>query len=326
MITKSTKLNVMNYVEIRELVLREIDRLKTQTAVANKCDVSPASISLIVNENWNGVKDPIWRKVGAALGWRNDNWQVVETNDVRLLFQTFDDAKQWRWWTAVSAPAGSQKTTAAKAYANQNAGNHVYYLECERWYRGSFVPKLAQSLGIAQSYRDSNDKLLAQIIEYFQKIADKRPILILDQFDKLHHNAIGDLLPLFNGCEGKMALVVMGVGHLRKIFKQNVQRQNIFWDELESRFARTYITTYGVTQKEVGQIARANGLNDTNAIKKVWNECNPQVATFQGTNFKVVKDMRLLKRRIEIELHKLELAAPERKATPQQKQEPAMAN
>lgn len=292
----------MNYVEIRELVLLEMERLKTQSAVATKCDVSTASINLIINEKWNGVKDGIWRKVAAALDYRPDGWVTVETADTRLLFDVFDDAKDYRFWMAVSSPAGSSKTTSAKAYASTKASKYVYYLECERWHKKTFVYKLANSLGISAVWTDSPDTMLDKVISFFQKQADRKPLLILDQFDKLHENSISTLIPLFNGCDDKMAVVIMGVGHLKKIFQSNVSRNKMFWDELESRFARTYITTYGVSKKEVALIARANGLNESDAIRQVWDECNPTQITYEGRTLKVVKDMRLLKRRIQVKI------------------------
>ncbi len=290
--------NSMNYVEIAELVSREYFKLGTHAQVANKCQVSVATINQIHNERWNKVGDNMWRKVAAALDWRPNGWNIVETGNTKLLHKVFDDSKKMSLWMAVSSPAGSSKTTSAKSYSSMHS-QHVYYLECERWHKSTFVRMLGRSIGLNVTSHKDADQVLFEIIKFFAKSADERPLLILDQVDKLHEAAMGLLIPIFNGLEDKMGCVIMGVGHLQKLIQNNVRKQNMGWDEIESRFGRTYIGTYGAIRQDVTRIAKGNGLNNKDMIEGIWKECQPETVVVGTQKITVVKDMRRLKRCIQ---------------------------
>jgi plasmid maintenance system antidote protein VapI len=84
-----------HYGEIVELIQKEKTALGSFSAVANKCGVSDASISKMVNGQWEKM-DNMFRKVAAALDWRPAGWQDVETTNTRLLHQLFQDCQNIR--------------------------------------------------------------------------------------------------------------------------------------------------------------------------------------------------------------------------------------
>lgn len=298
------KVGRMHYQEIADLVRRELARLGTQQKVSVRCNVSAATINLILNNNWEGVRENMWRTVAAALDWRPKGWQVVETANTRLLHQVFSDAKEKSLWIAVSAPAGSSKTCSAKTFAALNREN-VFYVECDEWSKGFFLKKFAQTLGISHMGCGTYYYLLEEIIAFFQKKTNERPLIILDQIDKLSDQAMRTLIPLFNGLEDKVGCVIMGVGHIKKRIRRNVENQNCGWDEIESRFGRTYLATPGATLTDVKSICAGNGLEDPATIKLIWEEIWAEEKaknTIAGRDVKVIKDMRRLKRCIQREL------------------------
>lgn len=311
---KFIAINPMFYSEIRDLVKDEIKRLGSQAKVAIKCDVSPATISLIVTDSWDGVREGMWRKVAASLDWRPQGWQVVETSNTRYLYSILADAQKSSLWLALSDIAGAGKTTGARSYAAQNREN-TYYIECDEWNKGEFVKRFAKSLGISHIGCGSYYDLLDKIVVEFQQKAQDRPLIIVDQADKLRDAAFRCLIPLFNGLEDKAGCVIIGVGHLSKRIRRNAQLQTCGFDEIESRFGRRYINLPGNTRNDVAQICRGNGIDDNETIKRIWTEVwgdEKSRHAVGGREIPVVKDMRRLKRCVQRELLNLsEMPEPE---------------
>ena len=285
------------YAEISQLVEVEYNRLGSNRKVGIKCGVSEATISLIRRKSkWPDVSDDIWRKVGARLDYRPDSWRIVETRNTRTLHQYFEDAKTKSWWMMVSSPAGSSKTTAAKTYAFLNSHRSVFYLECDEWSRGHFLRKFAQSMGISYNNTDKIYDILDRIIEQLQVRAEHRPLVILDQADKLYEQAFRQLIPLFNGLEDKLGLVIMGVGHIQKKIMSGVAYQKCGYDEIESRCGRKYLSVPGATMKDVKNILTANGIMDKATHGRIWKELEPTRVMYNKQELNVVTDMRRLKR------------------------------
>jgi len=310
----STPINInkMHFSQISDLARKECERLGSQSRLAVKCDVSDATISQIITGKFDQVRDGMWRKVAAVLDWRPDGWQIVETSNTRSVHQIMSDAKEQRLWLTVCDGAGAGKTSGAKTFVATNREN-VYYLECDEWNKGEFVRRFARSLGISFLGCGTYYDLLDKIVRDFQQKSDERPLIILDQADKLRDAAFRCLIPLFNGLEDKAGMVVMGVGHIRKRIRRNVELQTCGFDEIESRFGRKYINLPGHTRTDVANICRGNGLEDPETIKRIWAEVWGEEkgrSSIEGREVNVIKDNRRLKRCIQREILMLSEASP----------------
>ena len=71
--------------EIIGLIEAEIARLGSQSKVANKCQVSEATISQMMAKKWDDTTDRIWSKVASALGYSSDDWELVQTTNYRII-------------------------------------------------------------------------------------------------------------------------------------------------------------------------------------------------------------------------------------------------
>lgn len=293
----------MNYPEIKELIEKERALLGSATKVAIKCDVSGATISNILNDKFDDVREGMWRKIAAALGWRPRRWQVIETENIRTMHTFLQDAKDGNMWLMVAEKAGGSKSAGATTFAATN--KNVFYLECESWPRSFFLKKFAQSIGIPSNTSNNDFELMDEIIRFFQQRSGDKPLVILDQVDKLYEASMACLIPIFNGLEDRVGVVIMGTEHLKKRIQNGVKFNKQHYDEIESRFGRSYLHTPGATRKEVAAIAVANGLEDTTAIKRIWEEIwNNEKGrhTVGGMDVNVIKDMRRLKRCIQREI------------------------
>lgn len=292
----------------------EIERLGSAAKVATKVGLNDAYISMMRNGKWNGtLKDEHWHQVAQILGVSLSGWQMVDITNTRIIYQVLSDAKNGSMFMAVSNFAGSGKTAACRSYSEANSTMGAYYFQVEHgdMNRGDFLRRLANALGIdtrgAGPQYQSSSRLADAIIEFFVKRFDQRPLLIIDEADKLTDKAKRFFISLYNAVEGRMGCVILGTDNLEKQIKRGVQFATNGMDEIDSRFGRRFIHLRGVTSKECNEICKANGITDPEVQKAIFNECEPVSAmNGAGRTERVIKDIRPLRRKIERELLKLE--------------------
>lgn len=290
---------------IREAVLREKSRLGSQRAVAKKCGLNESYISQIITGNHATLLDEHWAQVARALDLLASDWRDVPTNDRRAALGILEAAKQRALFVAVASPAGGGKTAACRQYRDDNAHRAVFYYRVEHPNMGKteFLKRLGAALGIEQkqgAYLNANG-LADAIIGFFTERLGERPMLVVDEADKLGDKALGFFISLYNIVEGKMGCAILGTEHLEKRIKSGVQWQRNGFDELDSRFGRRYIRLDGATLNEVRQICEANGIADRDAQKQIFEECSPVRIMLGGQSVSVLKDLRPLRRKIERE-------------------------
>lgn len=292
--------------EIMALVLTEKERLGSLKAVSTKCGVSEATVSQVVNHNWDQIADKMWLKIAAALEWKPEGWQMVETTNYRMLTQVFQDAKDQSLWMAVSHPAGSGKTAAGRSFAALYGRDGVFYVQAREWTRRSLMLELCRTLGIAVHGGSITAEVMFDlVVGYFQQRAWQKPLLIIDEADKLKAEALRMLIPLFNELEDKLALVIMGTENLERDISIGVQWQKKGFDEIHSRFGRAFIHLLGCTYKDVQAICEANGITDPETQRTIWKECLPVRENVQGRFVEMVNDTRRIRRAILREILKI---------------------
>lgn len=289
--------------EIVGLIEAEITRLGSQSKVANKCQVSEATISQMMAKKWDDTTDRIWSKVASALGYSSDDWELVQTTNYRIITQVLNDAKQKSMFFAISEGAGAGKSAALKSYFEASNGGGIYLLSALEWGKRDFLNHLAKSLGldVSRGYV-SLDQLSAHIISHFQFRRQYKPILIIDEADKLKPSALRFLIPLYNACEGFLGCVISGTDNLEKEIRKGVKHNQKGFDEIDSRFGRSFVHLIGSTFQDVDSICRANGITAKETIKRIWQECTPVQKMWQNRSISVVTDLRRVKRCVLREL------------------------
>lgn len=296
----------MTHIQKQEVVIligQEIDRLGSQEKVAKKCQVSPATLSQMRAGNWENIADAMWGKVASALGYRPQGWQMAEITNTKILHHVLTNAKRNSLFMAVSHRAGSGKTAGLKAYESANRSNSVFYLSCREWARREFLQNLALNLGLEGSNKAMTmDALLMAITDFFKLRAANRPLLILDEADKLKGPALRSLITLYNECEDSIGVLISGTDHLSKQMQADARHNRKGAEELLSRFGRRFISLVGATLSDVAQICSANGVTDKSVIESIFKECEP-VSRMVGESAKlVVEDLRRVKRAVQREL------------------------
>ena len=250
-----------------------ITRLGSQSKVAEKIGVSVASLSLWLNGKYGADTAKMDARIAAALGYQEDSWQVVTTiTNYRKIEFVVRSSKQESIWMAISNKAGSGKTQTLEHIFNHDLSGSIIFIQAEEWNARQFLLELAErTCGVPKRSYTDIPTLLKLITEYLNRLAADKPLLIIDEADKLRPAALRKLIPIYNRTEHRLGCVLAGTENLHKEIARGVRNNLKGYDEIDSRLGRQFIDLPGATEQEVRDICLANRL-DEDAASRVWNE------------------------------------------------------
>ena len=232
--------------EIQFLTQQYVEQFPSQAkAVATLKNVSEATLIQIKKGNWDSISDDMWRNVAKQVGYDSKGaWRMIETLDFNTIITYLDDAKQ-----------------------KQN----VYHLPCAEYYnRKMFLSKLLECMGKEnQGYNVS--EMMDLIVETLLK--QDRPLIVLDEADKLNDQVLYFFITLYNYLKGKCGIVLMATDFLSKRIMRGYRMNKKGYAEILSRVGRKFIQLHGVNNEEVKLICEANDLSNPQDIAEVWNDC-----------------------------------------------------
>lgn len=289
--------------EIIKLIESEKQRSGSYSNVAVRCGVSTATISQMINQNWELIRDQKWNQVAASLGHGANGIIKVVTTNYKAINDTLNMALQNSIFVGISAAAGSGKTVALKSFTKDHS--NVYYMEVREWAKREFLRNMAKTLGLQSMYYHTSNQLEEQIIQYFVKNTTNQQMLIIDQANSLKLSSMKFFIHLYNAMKGRMAIILAGTDALEHNIKKGVYKNINGFDELDSRIGRNFIHLLGSTKKDIQAICEANGINDKNLISEIFTEAGYVFENIGTRTIKVVKDLRRIERIILRERIKL---------------------
>ena len=245
------------------------ERYDSQAKAANSLkNVSPATVSQMLNGKWELIRDDMWRNVAAQIGWKEEKWNAVATRDFTTLTRILGDVKDNALVMAVTGDAGSGKTFALKQYTESN--KQVYMLCCnEYWNRKAFLNELLQAMGRDASGLTVNDMML-EAVRYLKM--QESPLLILDEADKLSDKVLYFFISLYNALEGECGMLMVATSHLELRIRKGVKANRKGYNEIWSRIGRKCVTLKGVSAADITAVCEANGVTDRRDIDLVIND------------------------------------------------------
>lgn len=239
----------------------------SQRVVANKAQVSTATISQIKAGNWDSISDSMWRKVQNNL--RIDlNWKTAITDNLKEIYSFCSSAQSQGMAICIADDAGKGKSNGYKYYDRTNS--NVIHIECKAsWTKKTFVRNLLISMGV--SYVGTFEEMLEMFNEHIKKM--HKPLLILDQADKLKDPQLDLFMEFYNDHEGHLGIILSGVKALEKRIDKGRQRKKVGFDEIYSRFGSKYITLNGLSRKDVQLVCYANDVEDEEFIQQIYDTC-----------------------------------------------------
>ena len=249
--------------QIQRALRTYCERYESQNKAANTMKgVSSATVSQILNENWDLITDAMWRNVATQIGYKENRWEAVETNNYRQMMMLLADVKENSLVMAITGEAGSGKTFAATQYTAKNKGS--YMLCCnEYWNRKVFLTELLTSLG-----RDYTGYTVSEMmIEAVRALKTQdAPLLILDEADKLSDQVFYFFITLYNQLEDECGIVLLATDHLEKRIRKGIKLNKKGYNEIWSRLGRKCVQLKGVNAADIAAICEANGIVESREV------------------------------------------------------------
>jgi len=327
--------------EVIGLIIKAIGEIGSGNKLAKKLGVNNGTLSNMVSGKDKSISPEMWQKVASGLGYAPKEWKIAEIKNYKMMMETLDFARQHGQFAAISNVAGSGKTATLKSYQNfenekavrqyksdskkekedYSSKTIVYVISAREWNRRQFLLKLVDlfSVNIAKGKVQTAD-LEDNVIDACAKLILRKPILIIDEADKLRPSALRFLIPFFNDLENKFAVVLVGTDNLKKEIKSRAANSIKGYDEIDSRIGRNYIRPYGIQQSDFKAICEVNGLfMEDSKFNLLWRSLEPKIIYNVNKDAKVkeekehemielVDDIRRIKRVVLREQFKLQRA------------------
>lgn len=248
-----------------------VDSKESQNAAAKSLrGMSAATVSQILNGNWDLISDDMWRTVGNQIGYDPRNWVVIETEGYRRMTQVLTDAQRHSLVMAVTGDAGCGKSQAIKVYAGSN--RNVIALSCsEYWNRKEFLGELLQSLGTEPGGSTVADMMREAIRQLKRR---EGVLIVLDEADKLSDQVLHFFITIYNKLEDTVGIVLCATQYLKKRIERGVVNNRKGYKEIYSRIGRKFIPMPVVNRGDIKAVCTANGLEDRREIERIIDDAD----------------------------------------------------
>lgn len=253
---------------IAERLSAFVDRMGSQNKAATALKISGATVSQIINNNWELISEEMWRNLAAQLRLNKGSWTSVETRDYKMLTQLLEDAQKNSNVFAITGEAGTGKTHTIRIYADSH--KRVYSLQCsDYWNRKIFLQELLTAMGRDYSGLNVND-MVNEAVRTLK--SQDRPLIVLDEADKLADPVLYFFITIYNRLEDHCGIIMIATDHLAKRIMSGLRKNRKGYKEIYSRIARRFIELLGPSTTDIMSICMANGVEDQSQIKKVLED------------------------------------------------------
>lgn len=254
----------------KELIKEALERYVAIKGSQNKAGnalvgISPATVSQILNNKWELIKDEMWRNLAAQLNLKNKTWNIVSTKNFKELMEIFTDAQDNSLVMAVTGEAGCGKTVAAREYQAEN--DNVFVLCCnEYWNRKLFMQELLREMG-KNPAGDTVGEMMNDIVTTLKRM--ECPLIIMDEADKLSDQVFYFFITLYNKLEDHCGIIMMATDFLEKKVNRGLRLNKKGYKEIYSRIGRRFIALEPISVQDITEVCIANGLTAKEDIKEV---------------------------------------------------------
>ncbi len=260
--------------QVQELLREYCAGFPSQNQAANSIkDVSPATVSNILNAKWDNINDKMWRRIGKAVGINNARkWQRVETGSSNMLRAFYNDSQRHSIVYGLTLNSGGGKSSGIEDYRVKN--ENAFFVSCdESMNKKTFLSNILMAMGKDPS--GTVYDMLANLVKYVKELDE--PILVFDEFDKPKDEVILLLITLYNKLEDNCGIIIQGTDYLKKRIERGVALNKKGFKELFSRIGRRFIEIPIPNKDDVARICKANGVTDDLAITQIYNESEADI-------------------------------------------------
>lgn len=274
--------------QIRTALQSFCERKGSQNKAATSMKgVSSATVSQVLNGNWDLITDDMWRTIASQIGYERSEWNIVETRGYKRMTSLLADAQQNALVTAATGDAGCGKSEAVKRY--EASHRNVYHLCCsEFWNRKHFMTELLRKMSVEHS-GCTVAEMMDEAVSTLKR--QQNPLIVLDEADKLTDQVLYFFISLYNSLEDRCGIVLCATQYLEKRVKKGIRNERKGYREIFSRMGRRFIPLQVVNADDIRAVCLANGIDNEDDIESVIGDSD--------------NDLRRVKRKI----HALKLKA-----------------
>lgn len=254
----------------KEEIVRRLEAYCEQKGGQNKAaqsikGVSAATISQMLNMNWERISDDMWRKVQAAIGMKQKGWKVAQTQTYMELMELLEAVQEESRVMCITAPAGSGKTFASRLYEKEH--RNVYRLMCDEfWSKNDFVEELLKAMGERYDGYTKRERLSLACGKLAKK---EQPLLIFDEWDKLSDSVWQFFITLYNRLEDMCGIVMLSTDYVEKRMSMGLKYQRKGYPEIWSRLGSNSVKLSRADYEDVKLVCEANGISDESVIEDI---------------------------------------------------------
>lgn len=238
-------------------------------AATSLVGVSPATVTQIVTGKWELINEKMWRSIAAQIGVKQTRWNIVETRNYKALSDIFADAQENALVLAVCGEAGTGKSLTAAHYGAENP--NVYVLACsEYWNRKTFLRELLRVMG-KNPAGDTVGDMVDDVVMALKRC--ENPLIILDEADKLSDQVMFFFITFYNKLEDYCGIVLMATDYLEKKVRRGLRLNKKGYKEIYSRIGRRFVAMPGLSETDISDVCRANGVEGLREIDTVKKDC-----------------------------------------------------
>ena len=238
-------------------------------AATSLVGVSPATVTQIVTGKWELINEKMWRSIAAQIGVKQTRWNIVETRNYRALSDIFADAQENALVLAVCGEAGTGKSLTAAHYGAENP--NVYVLACsEYWNRKTFLRELLRVMG-KNPAGDTVGDMVDDVVMALKR--RENPLIIVDEADKLSDQVMFFFITFYNKLEDYCGIVLMATDYLEKKVRRGLRLNKKGYKEIYSRIGRRFMAMPGLSETDISDVCRANGVEGLREIETVKKDC-----------------------------------------------------
>jgi DNA transposition AAA+ family ATPase len=256
----------INREDIAQELREYCQKFNSQNRAAAAIGIAPATVSAILNNDWALVSEAMFIKIADAIGYEASSWQAIETKVWKNFNKILSDAQENAFVMAVTSDAGSGKTFTSKNYVKNHA--EAYHISCKSyWTKKDFLIEIGRAIG----NKTDGKRVTVLVDEIINTLRwrDSKPLLILDEADKLSDTVLQLFITLYNDLEGRCGIVLCATDHLEMHIRRGVNLGHTGFNEIISRLGRKFIALPSITSKDVTMICEANGITTAEAINEV---------------------------------------------------------
>ncbi len=261
-----------------------VERKGSQRKAANTLNISSATLNKMLNgTNWESITNEMWRSVANQILNQDSEWVIAETELTKTVLFLLSQSKEHSLVVSLVGDAGSGKTESIKSY--EKSHKEVFHIVCkEHWNRKVFISKLLQQIGVSNSGTSISD-MMEDVVEALSRM--EKPLLVLDEADKLSDQLLYFFITLYNELEGKCGIVLSATKYLEKRIKRGLRLAKKGYEEIYSRLGRKFVYLPEISDDDILLICEENGVHSRSRIREVIKESDGDIRRVKRAIWKI---------------------------------------